>query len=255
MKTIGQRIAEERKKAGLTQAQLAAKLNVTPQNISQYERGVKNPKIETLDKIASALNIPLVRLYPNVTKAEYETTSEFEKLKKSVAILEGILAEIELQYGRVQLKELETEDGLWMPYYVIGEEPNTFIVFQGALEAIESAVKKSLPPLLEGLKDPRTEEEIIKVYGKDPHKLAIKVWEVRPLKDHKLWLRFSTGEAKEFDFTPLLDKPVFEPLADTETFNSVYIDRGMTVWNDGDIDISPEYLYVHSKALDSKENA
>lgn len=87
------------------------------------------------------------------------------------------------------------------------------------------------------------------------HKPAIKVWGVRPLKDHKLWLRFSTGEAKEFDFTPLLDKPAFAPLANTEIFNSVYIDYGMTVWNDGDIDISPEYLYANSKALDSKESA
>ena len=27
----------------------------------------------------------------------------------------------------------------------------------------------------------------------------------------------------------------------------VYIDYGVTVWNDGDIDIAPEYLYRHSK--------
>lgn len=28
-------------------------------------------------------------------------------------------------------------------------------------------------------------------------------------------------------------------------FNSVYIDYGVPVWNDGDIDIAPEYLYKH----------
>ena len=32
---------------------------------------------------------------------------------------------------------------------------------------------------------------------------VIKVCGVRPLPGHRLWLRFTTGEAKVFDFTPL----------------------------------------------------
>ena len=71
----------------------------------------------------------------------------------------------------------------------------------------------------------------------------LKISGVRPLKDYKLWVRFNNGEAKIFDFKPLLDLPIFKPLADVEVFNSVYIDHGVTVWNDGDIDISPEELY------------
>lgn len=74
----------------------------------------------------------------------------------------------------------------------------------------------------------------------------IKVSGVRPLPDHKLWLRFNTGEAKVFDFTPLLQEPGFAPLADLDVFAGVYIDYGVTVWNDGDIDIAPEYLYEHA---------
>ena len=31
---------------------------------------------------------------------------------------------------------------------------------------------------------------------------VIKVCGVRPLAGHKLWLRFTTGETKVFDFTP-----------------------------------------------------
>ena len=49
------------------------------------------------------------------------------------------------------------------------------------------------------------------------------------------------------DFTPLLKDAGFVPLADEHTFAGVYIDYGMTVWNDGDIDIAPEYLYQHSE--------
>lgn len=72
----------------------------------------------------------------------------------------------------------------------------------------------------------------------------IKVSGIRPLPDHKLWVRFQTGEAKIFDFKPLLESPAFRPLADESVFRGVYIDYGVPVWNDGDIDISPETLYL-----------
>lgn len=72
---------------------------------------------------------------------------------------------------------------------------------------------------------------------------SVKVSGVRPLEGHKLWVRFNNGETKVFDFKSMLELPAFAPLADEEVFRSVYIDSGMTVWNDGDIDIAPEYLY------------
>ena len=65
----------------------------------------------------------------------------------------------------------------------------------------------------------------------------------RPLDNYKLRLRFSTGETKTFDFTPLLNITVFQPLKDKTAFSRVYVDYGTTVWNEGDIDIAPEYLY------------
>ena len=66
---------------------------------------------------------------------------------------------------------------------------------------------------------------------------------VRPLKGHRLWVRFSSGETKVFDFTPLLETPAFAPLADEAVFSAVGLDYGVPVWNDGEIDISPEKLY------------
>jgi len=80
--------------------------------------------------------------------------------------------------------------------------------------------------------------------GESP--LSIKVISVRALNDYKLWLRFSTGEEKEFDFQPLLDYPCYKPLRDEKLFKEVYIDYGVTVWNDGDIDIAPDNLYENS---------
>ncbi|MCI5925154.1 MAG: DUF2442 domain-containing protein [Oscillospiraceae bacterium] len=73
---------------------------------------------------------------------------------------------------------------------------------------------------------------------------------VRPLKDFKLWIRFNDGIAKIFDFKNLLSSPAFAPLNDKSVFNSVYIDYGVPVWNNGEIDISPEYLYQNSEPAD-----
>ena len=41
----------------------------------------------------------------------------------------------------------------------------------------------------------------------------------------------------------LLETAAFQPLRDAAVFNGVYIDYGITVWLNGEIDIAPEYLY------------
>ena len=49
--TAGERIKKVRKDAGLTQAQLAEKLNIPYQSIGQWERNIRKPKTATLAKI------------------------------------------------------------------------------------------------------------------------------------------------------------------------------------------------------------
>jgi hypothetical protein len=80
------------------------------------------------------------------------------------------------------------------------------------------------------------------VYADDPTPL-LTVKYVRPLDDYKLFVRFSTGEEKEIDISSLLDEPVFGFLRDLSLFKNVYIDYGTVVWENGTIDIAPEYLY------------
>ncbi|MDR0442485.1 MAG: DUF2442 domain-containing protein [Treponema sp.] len=70
---------------------------------------------------------------------------------------------------------------------------------------------------------------------------------VRPLPEYKLLVRFSTGEEKKIDITTLLSEPVFKPLNDVSVFNTVYVDYGTVVWNEGTIDIAPEFLYENAQ--------
>ncbi len=62
--TIGERIKEIRKERGLSQAQMAAKLNISAQNYAQYEaltkdrdKNVRTPKYERLSQIADILGV------------------------------------------------------------------------------------------------------------------------------------------------------------------------------------------------------
>lgn len=56
-KELGKSVALYRKKAGLTQVQLAIKLGITREHLGHIEVGIKRPSLELLFAIASALNI------------------------------------------------------------------------------------------------------------------------------------------------------------------------------------------------------
>ena len=57
---VANAITEARVKAGLSQAQLADITEIDQADISKIERGVANPSINTLDRIAKALNTQLL---------------------------------------------------------------------------------------------------------------------------------------------------------------------------------------------------
>lgn len=62
--TTGQLIRVTRKKAGITQLELAQKLNIPFQSVSQWERDIRNPKYDTLRRIAAALGVDWMDLVP-----------------------------------------------------------------------------------------------------------------------------------------------------------------------------------------------
>jgi transcriptional regulator with XRE-family HTH domain len=54
-KILGRVLAEERKRAGLTQEQLAYRAHLHPVYISQIERGVKMPTVRSFMALARAM--------------------------------------------------------------------------------------------------------------------------------------------------------------------------------------------------------
>ena len=67
---IKDKIKSYRKSNGLTQKQLGEMIGSSEGMIRQYELGLRNPKMETLTKIANALNI---NLFDFVPLAEWES--------------------------------------------------------------------------------------------------------------------------------------------------------------------------------------
>lgn len=78
---------------------------------------------------------------------------------------------------------------------------------------------------------------------------GIKVVEVRTLRGGMMLVTFSTGEKRLFD-TTLLEGSAFKPLADENVFNKPELFHGVITWNNGEIDIAPETVYMYSYAYD-----
>lgn len=53
--TVAETIRQERKKVGLSQAELGKRLGVSQSMIAQYECGIRKPKIRTIRLISDAL--------------------------------------------------------------------------------------------------------------------------------------------------------------------------------------------------------
>lgn len=72
----GEIIKKVRKERGLTQKQLGERLGISQAAIGQFESNKANPKIETIQKIADALNVSLNDLIPDVFEQKIQEGHE-----------------------------------------------------------------------------------------------------------------------------------------------------------------------------------
>ena len=71
-KTIGQRIRSYRLQLGLSQEKVAELSGCHPTYIGQVERGEKNATLESIEKIAAAIEVPLSKLFDKMEASEDE---------------------------------------------------------------------------------------------------------------------------------------------------------------------------------------
>lgn len=116
--TVGERIREFRKKKNWTQAQLASELKVTQQMIGQFENNINPPKVETIERIAKALDVPFYELLNDdfsVQEAEMEFTNACDVLENANFTIDQDNQDIERgvyqichpEYGTVATKTKE----------------------------------------------------------------------------------------------------------------------------------------------------
>ena len=82
-KIIGRRIQEIRKQRGLTQEQMAERVNISPHYLSALERGVYNIKLDLLVDILNILNCSADEVFQDVvgSSSKIKASHLSEKLK------------------------------------------------------------------------------------------------------------------------------------------------------------------------------
>lgn len=93
--TTGELIKAARKKAGMTQEELGSKLGVSGSSIAQWENDLRNPKLDTLQRIASALGVPVQELI-----SDWEAVDK-EEFKRVFIYGEGIKDRIDAALDRL----------------------------------------------------------------------------------------------------------------------------------------------------------
>ena len=111
----GDMIRKYRTEKGLTQKKLGELCGIADSNIRKYESGNQNPKIETLQKIADALDIPVNRLLAGIIisrdelkekLSEYGLTHLVPDTEEERTVLENC-KKLNLIFEKLHLKEPE----------------------------------------------------------------------------------------------------------------------------------------------------
>ena len=79
---VGYRIAQARKKQGMTQRELSERLHVSDKAVSKWERGVNYPDISLFDEIAKTLDLSLVELLGIEDRSKEEIVQSISEISK-----------------------------------------------------------------------------------------------------------------------------------------------------------------------------
>lgn len=108
MSEFSERLKELRKAANITQTGLAEKLNLHPQTVSKWERGLSEPDISQLGEIAAALGITMEKLCGQ-PQAEQTFVGDFQAEQLGKMICEQRIARQESQEQLASLMQISTD--------------------------------------------------------------------------------------------------------------------------------------------------
>ena len=106
MKSIGETIAYFRKQKGMTQSEVAEKMNVTDKAVSKWERNLSCPDINTISKLADILDVSVEELLK--TKKQDYSNSKIKELinqiLKAIGLAMGIGVVVLNILNKIELK-------------------------------------------------------------------------------------------------------------------------------------------------------
>ena len=102
---FGDRVRLLRSKKGITQVELAKRLNITQRGISYYENETSNPSMEIIEKIAKALGVAKISLVEYDSDDIEEPPKMIRSLQKVIPLV-GLLPSEEQQYLAKTIKML-----------------------------------------------------------------------------------------------------------------------------------------------------
>ncbi len=97
---LSENIKNLRKEKGMSQEELASKLNVVRQTVSKWEQNLSVPDSEMLIKIAEVFEVPVSRLLGE-TVEETDTKTEFEKISQKLENLNSLMAERNMRSRKI----------------------------------------------------------------------------------------------------------------------------------------------------------
>lgn len=92
MKNFGERIRELRKERGITNYEMATKLGISRNTLTNWERGIKEPHaIEILEEMAEILKVPLKSILSGEKEVSLENSPVIKNLSERLTRLEQML--------------------------------------------------------------------------------------------------------------------------------------------------------------------
>lgn len=106
-------LKKQREKMGISQRQLAIKMNIPPQNLNRYETGINEPNIKTLIQLADFFNISIDELLERDTEIlnlKYLDETRKKLIKEILEMNDNTVSRLDAFYEGLKLAESDRQE-------------------------------------------------------------------------------------------------------------------------------------------------